>query len=132
MNRIQEMRKEKGLTQLELAKEVGVSDASINKYEKGIMIPKIDKLEKMADLFSVSVAYLTGESSLKDEASSQVNEGATLIVWLNDGKTLHFEKVTNLENSDFELTFDYFGQSTQVDRAAVFNQINIAGFALQK
>ncbi|MEG2937549.1 MAG: helix-turn-helix transcriptional regulator [Vagococcus sp.] len=63
MNRIHELRKEAGLTQVELAKKIGVSDASINKYEKGIMLPKIDKLEKMADLFKVSTDYLTGKSN---------------------------------------------------------------------
>lgn len=44
---------------------------------------------------------------------------------------MKFEKVTNLENTDSELTFDYFGVSTQVSRKTVFNQINIVGFALE-
>lgn len=54
-----------------------------------------------------------------------------LIIWLVNGNTMKFEKVTNLENTDSELTFNYFGVSTQVSRKAVFNQINIAGFALE-
>lgn len=56
----------------------------------------------------------------------------TLIIWLLKGETLKFEKVTNLENNDSELKFDYFGVSTQVKRSAVFNQVNISGFALEK
>ncbi|EMF0195285.1 hypothetical protein NYG43_002203 [Enterococcus hirae] len=56
----------------------------------------------------------------------------TLIIWLLKGETLKFEKVTNLENNDNELKFDYFGVSTQVKRSAVFNQVNISGFALEK
>lgn len=56
----------------------------------------------------------------------------TLIIWLLKGETLKFEKVTNLENNDSELKFDYFGVSTQVKRSAVFNQANISGFALEK
>lgn len=56
----------------------------------------------------------------------------TLIIWLLKGETLKFEKVTNLENNDSELKFDYFGVSTQVKRSAVFNQVNILGFALEK
>lgn len=62
MNRIKELRKEAGLTQVQLGEKIGVSDASINKYEKGIMLPKIDKLEKMAEEFLVTVDYLTGKS----------------------------------------------------------------------
>ena len=45
---------------------------------------------------------------------------------------MKFEVVENLENNDNELKFDYFGVSTQVKRSAVFNQINIAGFALEQ
>ena len=45
---------------------------------------------------------------------------------------MKFEGVENLENNDNELKFDYFGVSTQVKRSAVFNQINIAGFALEE
>ncbi|MEQ7241440.1 MULTISPECIES: hypothetical protein [Enterococcus] len=56
----------------------------------------------------------------------------TLIIWLLRGETLKFEKVTNLENNDSELKFEYFGVSTQVKRSAVFNQVNISGFALEK
>lgn len=56
----------------------------------------------------------------------------SLIVWLKKGETLRFEKVKNLENTDTELKFEYFGVSTQVTRSATFNQINIAGFALEK
>ncbi|QQU10631.1 hypothetical protein [Enterococcus hirae] len=56
----------------------------------------------------------------------------TLIIRLLKGETLKFEKVTNLENNDSELKFDYFGVSTQVKRSTVFNQVNISGFALEK
>ena len=56
----------------------------------------------------------------------------SLIIWLLTGETLKFEGVENLENTDNELKFDYFGVSTQVKRSAVFNQINVAGFALEQ
>ena len=56
----------------------------------------------------------------------------SLIIWLLKGETLQFVGVENLENNDNELKFDYFGVSTQAKRSAVFNQINIAGFALEQ
>ncbi|MCH4169403.1 MAG: hypothetical protein LKF42_09120 [Streptococcaceae bacterium] len=56
----------------------------------------------------------------------------SLIIWLKEGQTLKFEKVEKLENNDNELKFDYFGVATQVKRNAVFNQINISGFALEE
>lgn len=59
-------------------------------------------------------------------------EKQSLVIWLLKGETLKFESVENLKNNDTELKFDYFGVSTQVKRSAVFNQINIAGFALEE
>ncbi|GAB2022427.1 hypothetical protein RyT2_15010 [Pseudolactococcus yaeyamensis] len=58
-------------------------------------------------------------------------ENKTLIIWLVDGQTMKFEQVKNLKTTDTDLIFDYFGISTNVTRSAVFNQINIAGFALE-
>ncbi|MFS1048300.1 helix-turn-helix domain-containing protein [Enterococcus faecium] len=46
---------------------MGVSDASVNKYEKSTMKPKIDKLEKMAEIFGVSVAYITCSNTTQNE-----------------------------------------------------------------
>ena len=56
----------------------------------------------------------------------------SLIIWLLRGDTLKFVGVENLENNDNELKFDYLSVSAQVKRSAVFNQINIAGFALEQ
>ena len=61
-----------------------------------------------------------------------MDKGQTLVIWLPKGETLYFENVEKLENTDSELKFDYFGASTQKTRSAIFNQINIAGFALEK
>lgn len=71
MNRIKKLRLEAGLTQKELSELVEVSDASINKYEKGIMNPKIDKLVKMSEIFSASIGYITGESDSRFDTNGQ-------------------------------------------------------------
>lgn len=61
-----------------------------------------------------------------------MGKGQTLVIWLPKGETLYFENVEKLENTDSELKFDYLGVSTGKMRSAIFNQINIAGFALEK
>ena len=61
-----------------------------------------------------------------------MDKGQTLVIWLPKGETLYFENVEKLENTDSELKFDYFGVSTQKTRSAIFNQMNIVGFALEK
>ncbi len=55
------LRKEKGLSQTDLAKLVGCSREIISKYEKDNVNPSIDIAKKIADAFGVSLDYLVGE-----------------------------------------------------------------------
>lgn len=103
MNRIKELRKDAGLTQKEFAKIIGITDASISKYENGEMIPKIDKLEKMSDIFGVTVEYITGESDLK--ISPKLRD---LVLKANSGdqvakEKLDFQYVTRSEDEKYLL-----------------------------
>lgn len=58
INRLKELRKEKGLTQIELAKLLNVSDRSVGFYETGERDPDTDTLKLLADFFNVSIDYL--------------------------------------------------------------------------
>lgn len=60
---IAELRKQKGLSQTELANVSGVSREMIGKYERGEAVPSIDAAKKIADAFEVSMDYLIGEGS---------------------------------------------------------------------
>lgn len=60
MNRLKKLRKEKGLTQQELADKIGVTKLTILRWEKGDRVPKSDKAQQLADYFGVSVGYLLG------------------------------------------------------------------------
>ena len=48
---ISELRKEKGLTQKELADKIGVTDRAISKWENGRGMPDISLLRKISDFF---------------------------------------------------------------------------------
>ena len=56
--KLQELRKQKGLTQEELAGELFVSRAAISRWESGRGYPGIDSLKAIAAYFSVSVDFL--------------------------------------------------------------------------
>ena len=65
-NRIKDLRLQKGLSQSELAKKVGISNQIISFYENNKREPKIENWQKLADFFGVSVPYLQGISNIKD------------------------------------------------------------------
>ncbi|MBP5216666.1 MAG: helix-turn-helix domain-containing protein [Bacilli bacterium] len=55
------LRKEKGLTQLELANVLHYSDKSISKWELGYAIPSVDILKEFADYYGVTIDFLITE-----------------------------------------------------------------------
>ncbi|MBO4540421.1 MAG: helix-turn-helix transcriptional regulator [Bacilli bacterium] len=58
---IANLRKEKGLTQLELATILHYSDKSISKWELGYAVPSVDILKEFADYFGVTIDFLISE-----------------------------------------------------------------------
>ena len=69
---ITELRKNAGMTQARLAEEIGYSDKSVSKWERGDGVPDIVCLKNIADLFGVSVDYLLeSEHSTSPAAAAQ-------------------------------------------------------------
>ena len=60
-NRLYELRMQKGLSQAELAKAIGVSAGTIGMYESGSRMPSRLTQEKLADYFNVTLDYLMGK-----------------------------------------------------------------------
>lgn len=71
MERLRELRKQRGLTTTALANIVGCSNPTITHYERGDRKPDPDMLKKFADFFGVSVDYLLG----RDEKSPLAKQG---------------------------------------------------------
>ena len=61
--RIKQLRIERGLSQVDLAKKLGVSKQSISNWENDNIQPSIEMLLKISRIFSVSTDYLLGEDS---------------------------------------------------------------------
>ena len=57
-NNITELRKESGLTQLELAEKLNYSDKAVSKWERAESLPDVSVLQQIADMFDVTVDYL--------------------------------------------------------------------------
>lgn len=71
MNRIKQLRKEKGLSQAQLAKEVGISNQIISFYENNKREPKIETWQALANFFNVSVPYLQGIEDKRNNGYSK-------------------------------------------------------------
>lgn len=57
---LKSLRKQAGMTQTELAKRAGVTERSVYNYEKNSRAPKIDIVEKFAQVLNVSTEKLLG------------------------------------------------------------------------
>lgn len=69
-DRLRALREERGLTLLQLAQRIGVSEATIQRYESGeIANPRRDKVAALAKAFGVSESFLMGfdEEALDDD-----------------------------------------------------------------
>lgn len=56
--KILKIRKANGLSQEELAEQLGISRQSISKWESGQATPELDKIIKLAEIFDISIDYL--------------------------------------------------------------------------
>ncbi|WP_195928200.1 helix-turn-helix domain-containing protein [Lactococcus lactis] len=61
--RLKELRKEKYLTQKEIANKLGVSRVAYTNWENSKREPNIERFVKLADYFNVSIDYLVGRKN---------------------------------------------------------------------
>ncbi|MGT2896156.1 DNA-binding protein [Streptococcus satellite phage Javan175] len=103
-NKIKDLRKEKGLTQQELADEIGVSKLTILRWEQGQRDIKTEKAQQLADYFGVSVGYLLGYSEDKKDAPIAFNSP-------EEFERARAKLIEQLEDSDTkELALAYSGK----------------------
>lgn len=66
MNRLRELRIEKGLLQSDIAKKINKSDRAVGLYERGERDMGTETLAILADFFDVSIDYLLGKSDIRN------------------------------------------------------------------
>ena len=117
--RIRKKRKEKGLNQLDLADILGLSEMTIRRWENGKVSPRIEEIEKTAEVLNTSVEYLMGFSdndnmridndhiqALKqvfekvDELRSSPPETPQISLPINN-----MEKENKISNDDLDLSY---------------------------
>ena len=59
---LESMRRARGLTQQQLARETGISQQNLSRWETGTHIPNLADCIRLADFFGVSLDELVGRS----------------------------------------------------------------------
>lgn len=96
MNRLKELRKEKKLTQKELAEKTDIPYRTLQRWENGESQIKPDKAQKLADFFGVSVGYLLGHDDNDFEKQIRIDTLNNLLY------KMHTTYVSLLEKTDKE------------------------------
>lgn len=75
-NRFNELLKEHNVTAYQVGKATGISTSTLSEWKNGKYTPKMDKVQKIADYFNVSVDYLLGneKTSLTESAEDETLE----------------------------------------------------------
>ena len=76
---IANLRKQKGMTQSELAEKMNVTDKAVSKWERDLSCPDINTISKLADILDVSVDELL-KAKKQDYSNNKIKDLINLIL----------------------------------------------------
>lgn len=90
-DRIKELRKAFGVSQVELAKALNVSKQCVSNWENDNVLPSIEMLVKLAEYFNVTTDYLLclDNKDMVDLSGLSENERAHIKLLIKDLMDLH-------------------------------------------
>lgn len=138
MNRLKELRKEKKLTQKELAEETDIPYRTLQRWENGETDIKSDKAEKLADFFGVAVPYLLGFTEERGYSEETVDyddtEDKELIELGRDNAKFLLQK-RSITLDDFEKLIQdnsSFPKIEKYDKDGIFSEVDTSFLVHQK
>ena len=99
MNRLKELRKEKGMSQIALANELGVSYRTWQNWENGVSSIKPDRLKTLCEMFDVDAPYLLGYNTVKNETNikaSVLDEALEKLRAINNMLSVESDEAPNM------------------------------------
>lgn len=69
-NTFDALMRERGLTSAAVAKATGISPATLSEWRKGKYVPKVEKIQKIADFLGVSVDYLMNGNAVDESGKT--------------------------------------------------------------
>lgn len=74
IDRLKEIRQDRDLQQIDIAKVFKTSQVQYSRYERGIRVMPVDKIAKLAKFYDVSIDYLLGLTDIrKPYPKSKIN-----------------------------------------------------------
>ena len=64
--RIKQLRRENGMTQVDMAQKLGVTKGTVSTWETDSRTPGFETLNQMCDMFQRSMDYLMGRSDVRE------------------------------------------------------------------
>jgi len=90
--KMQKLRKEKGLSQEEFAEMLGVSRQSVSKWESKITYPETEKLITISEIFGVTLDSLLKDGELESDVENNVSDP----YWTTRGKIYEYKSKKGL------------------------------------
>lgn len=78
--RIKQLRKDKHMTQAQVAARIGVTASMVSSYETDIRLPSYEVMVQIADLFGVTVDYLLCRQDKRFLDISELNDEEAAVV----------------------------------------------------
>ncbi|MDX6158073.1 helix-turn-helix domain-containing protein [Bacillus subtilis] len=103
-HKLKTLRKQRGLTQKELAEKLFLSQSSITRFEKDEILPTSETLSKIANYFDVSIDFLLNRPQPLPKKNSNLEKAFNeAIEELKDEETLLFMKNGDIDEETAEL-----------------------------
>lgn len=118
---IRRIRKEKNLTQKQLGQRSGIAESTIRRYELGLLNPKFETMQKIADALGVTVYELTGEAySLMYQYIDENSGINSLLVLLEQAGYSIIQVPCFFNHGDWEVKTDVLDDGSII--TAAFNE----------
>lgn len=89
-------RKEKGLTQAQLAEILGVSDKSISRWENGKTMPDLSLYETLCDVLNIQISELLYAKKMPDDEKTRQGEKSALSIFKTKSQLEKFGILTEI------------------------------------
>lgn len=86
---LKKLRKEKGLSQLELGKRIFVNHSTIARWEKGSRLPDVEMIRRLAEILEVDVSTLLSAMAANDELPN--------VIVVDDNRVILSDSISVLE-----------------------------------